>query len=249
MYFHEPTYDLEILTRQNLHIHTTFSRCAKPEMTPEAIVAAAEAAGLVEIAMVNHQNYDDPNKTCLSWVQTLRKETAQIQTNVKILLGMEFSCYGIGKTLENDELRNAVDYRLFACNHYHVSNWEHPEDRSPRGYAEHAVAMIRSLLESGKADCIAHPFTAGYIFKDERREQVTAAITDNELGELCELAVQQQTAFEINPGAFLSDPVFSRRMWNLGRETGLQFNVGTDAHRLCNIQTAPLLEGAKAILA
>ena len=182
-------------------------------------------------------------------MQTLRKETAQIQTNVKILLGMEFSCYGIGKTLENDELRNAVDYRLFACNHYHVSNWEHPEDRSPRGYAEHAVAMIRSLLESGKADCIAHPFTAGYIFKDERREQVTAAITDNELGELFELAVRQQTAFEINPGAFLSDPVFSRRMWNLGRETGLQFNVGTDAHRLCNIQTAPLLEGAKAILA
>lgn len=248
MYFHEPSYDLARLARQNLHIHTTFSNCAKPEMTLAAIAAEAESAGLEEIAVVNHQNYDNPDEVCAGWVETLRAQAAQLVTPVRIRFGMEFSCYGIGKTLEGDALRGLVDYRLFACNHYHVSNWEHPEDRSPRGYAEHAVAVVRSLLLSAKADCIAHPFTAGYIFKDERREMVTAEITDNELGELFELAARMQTAFEINSGSFLGDPEFSKRMWNLGREAGVQFNVGTDAHRLCNISTAPLLAAAEKTL-
>ena len=77
---------------------------------------------------------------------------------------------------------------------------------------------------------------------------VTAAITDQELGELFELAVRMQTAFEINSGSLLGDPEFSKRMWNLGREVGVQFNVGTDAHRLCNIPTAPLLAAAEKML-
>ena len=249
MYFHEPSYDLERLARQNLHIHTTFSNCAKPEMTLAAIAAEAERAGLEEIAVVNHQNYDNPDETCIGWVETLRSQARRLPTSLKIRFGMEFSCYGIGKTLEGDVLRKLVDSRLFACNHYHVSNWEHPEDRSPRGYAAHAVAVVRSLLLSGKADCIAHPFIAGYIFKDERREMVTAAITDNELGDLFTLAVRAQTAFEINSGAFIGDPAFSRRMWNLGREAGVMFNFGTDAHRLCDISTAPLLAAARKITA
>lgn len=33
---------------------------------------------------------------------------------------MELSGYGIGKTLEGDAFRNAIDYRLYSCNHYHL---------------------------------------------------------------------------------------------------------------------------------
>lgn len=248
MYVHEPCYDLAELARQNLHIHTTYSGCAKPEMVLPAIIETAENAGLVEIALTNHQNYKNPDEQCMEWLAQLRKEAAEIDTKLKIRFGFEFSCYGIDKTLEGDELRGMVDYRLYACNHYHVSNWEHPEDRSPRGYAKHTVEVVGSLLRSQKADCVAHPFIASYIFKDERREQVTAAITDNELGELLELATKVETAFELNAGHFVGDPAFSRRMWGLGKEIGTHFNVGTDAHRLVNIPTADFVERAKEII-
>ena len=54
MYFHEPTYDLDILCRQNLHIHSSFSGCAKPEMTLHDIVRTAELNGLEMIAITDH---------------------------------------------------------------------------------------------------------------------------------------------------------------------------------------------------
>ena len=45
---------------------------------------------------------------------------------------MELSGYGIGKTLEGDKLRNALDYRLYSCNHYHLDFWEQAAEITPR---------------------------------------------------------------------------------------------------------------------
>ena len=42
MFFHEKTYDVDELVRHNMHIHTTFSGCAKPEMTVKNIIEEAE---------------------------------------------------------------------------------------------------------------------------------------------------------------------------------------------------------------
>ena len=42
MFFHEKSYDIDELMRHNMHIHTTFSGCAKPEMTLNDIVRTAE---------------------------------------------------------------------------------------------------------------------------------------------------------------------------------------------------------------
>ena len=41
MFFHEKTYDIDELIRYNMHIHTRFSRCAKPEMVAADIVKTA----------------------------------------------------------------------------------------------------------------------------------------------------------------------------------------------------------------
>ena len=50
MYIHAPCFDLDELARDNLHIHTSFSRCAKPEMTVENIFAEAARIGYRTIA-------------------------------------------------------------------------------------------------------------------------------------------------------------------------------------------------------
>ena len=50
MFIHDKTYDIDELAKYNTHIHTHFSRCAKPEMIVAEIVKAADAAGLEIIA-------------------------------------------------------------------------------------------------------------------------------------------------------------------------------------------------------
>lgn len=161
---------------------------------------------------------------------------------------MELSGYGIGKTLEGDKLRNALDYRLYSCNHYHLDFWEQAAEITPRAYAEHALKNVTSLIKSGKPDCIAHPLTAGYVRAFEDKTLVSKAITDNELGDIMTLAKEHEVAWELNIGNIYGDPEFSRRMWNIGRELGSCFNMGADAHLIKNIDFAPHMSEIKKIL-
>ena len=163
MYFHEPTYELDELARYNFHIHTNFSNCAKAEMNLVDIIAADEAAELKIIALTDHFNNDNTNKECLERNRYLREEAQKTGTQLKILFGGELSGYAPGKSLENEEVRLALDYNLFSCNHYHLDFWGQPDDKSARGYAEYSIAVIGSQIISGKADCVAHPFIGRFI--------------------------------------------------------------------------------------
>ena len=77
---------------------------------------------------------------------------------------------------------------------------------------------------------------------------MTQAITDRELGEIMALADAHGVAWELNTGALLGDPAFGRRYFRMGKEVGVRFYLGTDAHRLHQIDTQPLLESLQAIL-
>jgi hypothetical protein len=97
---------------------------------------------------------------------------------------LRLSCYDIGKTLEGDLLRQALDYRAYALNHYHMPFWAQPGEPDPRGYACHMLAMAHSLIVSGKADCLVHPLDAGYArnrIGAAAVSQANAAITDQEM--------------------------------------------------------------------
>ena len=141
-----------------------------------------------------------------------------------------------------------IEYRLYACNHYHLDFWEQPTVKSPRGYAEHSLAILKHLLPIQRADCIAHPFLGIYL-KDKLSDptSVTKAITDNELASILELGKNNDVAWEINP-SILSDPEFAKRYWNIGREVRVCFHLGTDAHQLSKINTTPFVNKLKSIL-
>lgn len=234
MYLHPAIYDLDELCRENLHIHTSFSPCARAEMTVAAIIAKAESCGLERIALTDHAGIVRDRPLMRHLTQT-RRQIEKIRPAIEVLCGAELSAYAPGRTGESEKIRQALDYRLYAANHYH-DFWEFPADRSPAGFALHMVEMVRSLILSGRADCIAHPLNAGYLpFAD--KPAVTRHISDRQLGELMELSLQYETAWELSTGSVNADPAFHRRMWHIGKETGAVFNLGSDAHRLHNIDT------------
>jgi len=178
----------------------------------------------------------------------LRQEAAEYDSSIKVLYGAELSAYGIGRVLEPIEVNRALDYRLYSYNHYHLDFWEHPADKSPRGYVNHGLEILRQLILSGLADCIAHPFFGRFINISEDKTLITKEMSDKELGDIMELGRDHGVAWEINLGAILGDTEFARRYWNIGKEIGVIFHFGTDAHRLASIDTREALELLKPIL-
>ncbi len=147
-------------------------------------------------------------------------------------------------------LNARVGYRLYACNHYHLGFWRHPAEKTPRGYAEHMLAVMRAVIVSDRADCIAHPMSSGYL-RDRLEDGTTAAaaVTDAELGDVLALGRRHGVAWELSVPACLEDPAFARRFWRLGREAGAEFRLGTDAHALDTIDPSPRLADFADVLA
>lgn len=246
MYLRQPCFDLDELIKENLHVHTTFSGCAKPEMRVKAIVARAEELKLQRVALVDHFNHAD--------TPMIEKNTADrfvvklTETEIPFLFGAELSAYGVGKWLDSDEVNRALDYRLYSANHYHLDFWEQPEEKTPRGYAEHTVRVLTALIEADRADCIAHPIYAGYVRVLEDKKALAAAMTNEELYNLMLLAKKHRVAWEINVGEALADPLLTKRMWRFGKEINSVFHFGTDAHLLQNMDTQIHYDELKKLL-
>ena len=229
--YESPVYDLRELSRRNLHIHTCYSRCGKADMLVSRVVAEADRAGLEMIAFTDHFNYFDFDGVCLAQCAAQRLMAEKIPHKVKILYGAELSNYDIGKQLELPSTNAALDIRLYACNHFQMEVFAHPEDKTARGYALHLLKATKELMLSGKADCVAHPLIGMRVPVCEVPE-VGLAMTDNELGSICELSRLTHTALELNRAAVFSDPMLYRRLYNLGREAGAFFHFGSDAHSI-----------------
>lgn len=249
MFLLEKTYDIDEIVRNNLHTHTFFSRCAKPEMTLRAMITAAEQAGLHTLAVTDHSDVEDNINTFMNAV-LLRTLRAQIETPVRVLIGAELSAYGVGKYSETEETCQALEFRSYALNHYHLDYWEQPDERSAEGYARHMLAVLDALFDTDRADCIAHPFSPGKMnfFNDDEKCAVLAAISDNALGDILEKGERAGCMWELHAPSFLAYPAFARRMFYLGKEVGVHFSFGTDAHSLAAISTAGYAEQMKSIL-
>lgn len=250
MYLHEAIYDIDELLRENLHIHTKlFSGCAKPEMVLADIVRTAEQAGLSRIALTDHvQEYDVEHVRDI--LQTYIPERDAMQTDVKVYIGAELSAFDTDKfTLQYTDL--TTEFNLYAVNHYHLSSWGQPAERTAVGYKEHNKKAMEFLIRSGKCDCIAHPFVDSYVKVDTictPDHPLTAAWTDNELGDILSLAKEYAVMWELPPKIVEGDPVFAKRLFNIGKEVGSVFTMGTDAHTLAAIDTARLREAYKRTL-
>ena len=249
MFILERTYDVDELARHNVHTHSVFSKCAKPEMTLEAMIRAAEESGLATLAVTDHSDPQDDIDTYQNFL-LLKEKLRQIETPVRVLIGAELSAYGIGKYAEPYEVDKALDFASYSHIHYHLDTWDQPEDRSPRGYAEHNLAVLNALFDSGRADHIAHPFSPCKMpfFDEAQKAQTLSALTDNDLGDILERGERAGCSWEIHTPTFFRFPAFSKRFFFLGREVGAHFIVGTDAHTLAALSTEGIADRLQAVL-
>ncbi|MDO9542368.1 MAG: PHP domain-containing protein [Kiritimatiellia bacterium] len=220
---------IRVLAHSNWHIHTCGSNCASRNMTVANIIQAAESAGLETLALTDHHY---PGQDILKNVENIKRDVSNYRTRVKIYVGAELSAVGPGVYADPEEINSRIPYRLYAANHYHWDIWRHPPDRSPQGYAMHQSEILKKLILSGRADCIAHPFQGVYlqgIVKDP--VLVTKALTDEELAAVLLLG-RKKTTWEISTCHLLKDIEFARRYISIGLELGVSFRLGTDAHSL-----------------
>ena len=107
----------------------------------------------------------------------------------------------------------------------------------------HNLAVLHALFESGRADNIAHPFSPVkmHFFNEEEKAETLRAVSDTELGDILEKGEKAQCSWEIHTPSFLRFPDFSRRFFNIGKEVGVHFCVGTDAHRLAALDPGVFL--------
>ena len=247
MYIHEKTYDLDELARFNTHMHTNFSHCAADEMVAVDMIKAAEKAGLEIIAFTDH-NYPDEKNALSAQKEELYRQIKEYPTRLKVLIGGEISSYDVGKFADDEESDNSLDWRLYTTNHFHQNYWVHPENKTPRGYCEHMLAIMDKVIDSGRADAFAHPFMAKYVKCFDDFRIVTRSFTDNEIGDLMQKSLSKEITWELNVPAIFDDPDFHKRYFGIGKEVGVIFNIGTDAHKLENIDTHRFLPELKRIL-
>ena len=242
------TYDLSELARANLHTHTNFSGCAKPEMTVPAMIERAKSLGLSRLAFTDHFHDDTGDENYLAYVAKIKEQAALIPDAPELLFGAELSAIGVGCRLEAPETSAAMDYRLYSTNHFHCHYWHQPGEKTARGYAELMLDIVRELALSGMADCIAHPLVGRYVHAVADRSEVSAAITDNELGDILTHMRNCDVAYEINYSAVFRFPEFARRWWPIGKEVGVTFTIGTDAHTLDGLDTFGPLDDLRRAL-
>lgn len=238
-----PTIEAELraLAGWNWHVHTCRSFCAAPEMTPESVLAEADRLGLLGIALVDHHHPGDP--VMAPQLAELAAAVAKTPQRAQALVGAELSACGVDRYAEELSEIREIAFRLYAGNHYHIPGWEHPADRSPLGYKEHTLAILRRLIPSGRAHCIAHPFLGSYLSNClEDPLAMTRLIADDELAELFGLARRHGVAWEISPKRLVKDIAFARRFLSVGFASGADFRLGTDAHCLRDINLRSQVE-------
>jgi len=228
------------LVKSNYHIHTNFSICAAKDMTVPYIISQSKKAGLEKIGLVDHDH--DNCENLLVKINYLNDEVQEINPDIDVVVGAELSAYGIDKYGVDLETNEQINFRFYSTNHYHLEFWEHPKNKTARAYAEHTLHILHDLILSNRADCIAHPFV-GFYLRDILNDftEVTKAFTDNELGDVLNLGVDHNVSWELNTKAIYADPLFAKRLWKIGKEVGVTFVIGTDAHQLFEIEEPKLV--------
>ena len=225
----EPIYDLNELVRSNWHVHTHHSACSSQAMTLPCILAMAQASGVHTIALTDHHHHE--KDTIEEKILALQQDMEGRDSSVTLHFGAELTALDIGIYSDSLELNQKIPYRLYACNHFQMSSVFHPVEESPRAYAEHSLEVLRALLPTGRADCIAHPLVGVYLSKIlPDHTAVGACITDAELGDILELGRVHNVAWDFNTKVARHDPKFMQRLWHTGKELGVIFHLGTDAH-------------------
>lgn len=221
-----------MLVWQNMHTHTRLSYCGGRDSTVANTIYEAESVGLKLVGICDH--IDEPGSGRIVLMQQNRDELAQIDTDVKVLIGSELSLNDPDTLPIGEDELDLLDYVLISSNHFHLSCVRNPDNRSEEGYADWFLTMAEGAIRFG-ASIIPHPFTYTGVKEIDGRpidyDRLVAAYDRNRISEVFEQAARKGTAFELNPGHVQRMPAFFAEIIPMAREVGMKFAIGSDGHR------------------
>ena len=245
------------MVRQDLHIHTSLSLCAKPTAVAADYIKAAKAMGLSVIAFTNHM-WDSAIPGASNWyskqdfnhILPLKEELSAEEKGLKILFGCECECDKNGTVAISREVAQQMDVLLVPHSHTHMRDFVIPAELADdaQKHGDFLVRHFMDIMESPVADLITaipHPFhPCGY----RPYADVINAISDKALEECCKAAKQNGIALEINTGCYagmLADEIADyalTRVYTIAREVGCRFTIGSDSHDIPSMFTLPRAE-------
>lgn len=227
---HDPAY-------ADLHVHTHYSPCGKPQATAAAMVQRAVDKGLAALGFADHYT-PLPVTGCpfyaeqrLDVVDRLRAELEGVSrpNGLALLVGVEADYTLAGEGCIDDEALCGVDHVVCAASHFHLPAAPQPADDSPRAKAVLMVDMARAALKVHGVSIWAHPFDCSRM---RPLGPILATVTEDEFEALIDLANARQVAIEINggPAQHADYCQATACFFRLARDMGARFTITSDAH-------------------
>jgi histidinol phosphatase-like PHP family hydrolase len=232
----------------DFHFHTDLSSCAKRESSLKIMLRHLKEAGVTTAGVANHlwdakvpgaSGWYAPQNVqhVLSVTEEYAALTEEERCGIKLYFGCETEYVGQGRVALKADSAELFDYVLVPAHHFHMKNFVRPAE------LEDAAAVGRMMRARFTEVCniefafgIAHPFMVlGY---PGRIDEILATISDSDFGEVFTCAAEKGKSVELNICTLYQDtendsdgfPVEYRRMFNIARECGCKFHLGSDAH-------------------
>lgn len=229
----------------DFHNHSFRSRCAKPEMTVEAIVRRFEECGLMMAGISDH-SYDDGGlaERCLA----TRREIAALSPKVDVRVGVELDVCYPGRVLVDPAELAVFDYVLLACTHYqNRKSVAAPVAMTYEAVAQNQVDLMTYAASLPFADSIAHPFHVTGLeegWPDFDRCRVIDLIPDAAMHRIAADLRENGIAFELHTSLLEADYAAAmERIYRICKAEGVRFSLGSDAHWLSGIWEVPQIMG------
>ena len=231
---------------QDLHVHSSLSKCGSVEATVENMLKAAEKQGLKTIGFSDHC-WAKELPGVSSWysgqdidhVQKIREGIPADVKGVNILVGCETEYIGGGISGMNRELSQCFDFVWLPANHFHQKGFVVPEDLGAGGPAAVSELLYRRFMEAvnlGFGNGIVHPFVPmGFL---EWEADILNGISHAMYENCFRSASQANLSIEIHTHAVTCDTCIASNgfssiylaIYTIARECGCKFTFGTDAH-------------------
>ncbi|NLJ85625.1 MAG: PHP domain-containing protein [Firmicutes bacterium] len=217
----------------DLHVHSSKSNCASPNMNLEAIITSAVNRGLEGIGLTDHLH---PFTQKSIFTKTQRELEQLDALSLAIWLGVEADVLTLeGAIVGEPGLDIPVDYVLAGVHHFHLPWVERPDNEEPLNDALYkAHRQVMGAIRNPLVNALAHPWSgvakyaklAGFCYDYVKLEW---------LEEESEEARKAHKALEIPTWAlFDKDGAISESFLSAIVRPLIQFGcplyIGTDAH-------------------
>lgn len=221
------------------HTHTDLSHCGRPEMTFEAVIDVAFAAGYSAVGFSDHIHpvgvTDHPAHAAR--LRQYRQMRKRLSPPLQVYIGGEFDVVTPGRMVECDEIAAECEFFLVAPNHYHV-HWIQSPDGDAARVAKNELDAIETALDWAHTNAIAHPFAGNVGRPDCGPCEQYRACDRIRLRELLARAVERGIALEIQPKFWyqLETAGELAELFDSWLDLGGLVAMGSDAHTLDSLR-------------